>query len=184
MVPISGYYLSVTPPTSSGYSQRPQSMSHTSLPSATSAAHKYSASRQSLPAIRHSTPPAPANAHASIHEEEGEEVPPPAQKPSEMRHKSSGTMDRNFKFPPSQSQAQVVPAVPPIPPTQSPVPKPESEADSDHADEEYKTPVAVVAPSSVKVPPPPPIEKESHRGYAESEEGDEEVGETVEIDLR
>jgi hypothetical protein len=87
-------------------------------------------------------------------------------------------MDRNFKFPPSQSQAHVVPAVPPIPPTQSPVPAPESEADSDHADEEYKTPVAVVAPSSVEVPPPPPIEKESHRGYAESEEGDEEVGET------
>ncbi|OJA11418.1 hypothetical protein AZE42_05744 [Rhizopogon vesiculosus] len=184
MVPIAGYYLGVTPPTPSGYSQRPQSMSHTSLPSATSAAHKNSASRQSLPAIRHSTPPAPAaSTHEPIHEEEGEEVQSPTQKSPEMKHKSSGTMDRNFKFPPSQTQPQVVPPVPPVPSMQSPASKPESEADSNHATEENEAPVTVVPPSSVEVPPPPPIEKESIRGYL-SEEGDEEVGETVEIDLR
>jgi hypothetical protein len=93
----------------------------------------------------------PQTRNTPIHEEEGEEVQSLAQKPSEMRY---STMDMHFKFPPSQSQAQVVPAVPPIPPTQSPVPKPESEVNSDHADEEYKTPVAVFAPSGVEVPPP------------------------------
>jgi len=98
----------------------------------------------------------------------------------EMKHKSNGMMDRNFKFPPSQIQAQVVP---PVPSMQSPASKPESEADSNHATEENETPVTVVPPSSVEVPPPPPIEKESIRGYL-SEEGDEEVGKTVEIDLR
>jgi hypothetical protein len=93
-------------------------------------------------------------------------------------------MDRNFKFPPSQSEAQVVPAVPPIPSTQSPILKPEPEEDSDHENDEDESPVTFVPPSSVEVPPPPPIEKENFRGYAESEEGDEEVGETEEIDLR
>ncbi|OAX40467.1 hypothetical protein K503DRAFT_781403 [Rhizopogon vinicolor AM-OR11-026] len=92
-------------------------------------------------------------------------------------------MDRNFKFPPSQIQAQVVPPAPPVPSMQSPASKPESEADSNHATEENETPVTVVPPSSVEVPPPPPIEKESIRGYL-SEEGYEEVGKTVEIDLR
>lgn len=194
MVPIAGYYLGVTPPMPSGYSHRPQSMSNASLPATTSVALKNSASRQSLPAIRHATPPAPAaSTPGPIHEEEGEEGQPreevqsPSQKSPELRHKSNGTMDRNFKFPPSQSEAQVIPVVPPIPFTQSPVPKPEPEEDSDHESEESEedeSPVTVIPPSSVEVPPPPPIEKENHRGYAESEEGDEEVGETEEIDLR
>lgn len=183
MVPISGYYLGITPPTPSGYSQRPQSMSQASLPSST-AAHKNSASRQSLPAIRHSTPPS-ATPQQQIDEEEGEEDQPPPPKPSlaEMRHKSSGTMDRNFKFPnsPTQGQASEVPPVPSIPP-QSPAPKPE--AGSNHANADEMTPVAVVAPSSVEVPPPPPVEKEIRKSFVESEEGEEEVGETVEIDLR
>jgi hypothetical protein len=127
-------------------------MLHTSLPGAMSAAHKNLASRRSLPAIRRSTLPAPAaNTQHSNSRGRGRRGSSLAQKPSEM---SSSMMDRNFKFPPSHSQAQVVPAVPPIPPTQSPVPKPESEVNSDHADEEYKTPVAVFAPSGVVVPPP------------------------------
>jgi hypothetical protein len=46
------------------------------------------------------------------------------------------------------------------------------------------TPVAVVVPSSVEVPPPPPVEKEIRKSLVESDDGDEEVGETVEIDLR
>jgi hypothetical protein len=46
------------------------------------------------------------------------------------------------------------------------------------------TPVAVVVPSSVEVPPPPPVEKEIRKSFVESEDGEEEVGETVEIDLR
>ena len=183
MVPISGYYLGVTPPTPSGYSQRPQSMSQASLPSSTPA-HKNVASRQSLPALRHPTPPV-TTPQRPINEEEGEEGEedqPLPRKPSisEMRHKSSGTMDRNFKFPsPTQTQP---PPVPPVPSTQSPAPKPELEA---HGNEDNMTPpVVVVAPSSVEVPPPPPVEKEIRKSFVESEEGDEEVGETVEIDLR
>lgn len=182
MVPISGYYLGVTPPAYAGYSQRPQSMSQASLPSS-SATHKNSASRQSLPAMRRSTPPS-ATPQRPIDEEEDEEEQPPPAKPSvsDMKHKSSGTMDRNFKFPPSSNQAQAVPPVPSIP-TQAPTPKPEREAGSNRSEDDM-TPVAVVVPSSVEVPPPPPVEKEIRKSFVESDDGEEEVGETVEIDLR
>lgn len=181
MVPISGYYLGVTPPTSSGYSQRPQSMSQASLPSS-SASHKNLASRQSLPAIRRSTPPS-ATPQRPINEEEDEvEQPPPPKSLSEMKHKSSGTMDRNFKFPTSPTQAQEVPPVPSIS-AQASAPKPEPEA-ANRLNEDDMTPVAVVVPSSVEVPPPPPVEKEIRKSFVESEDGEEEVGETVEIDLR
>lgn len=182
MVPISGYYLGVTPSAYAGYSQRPQSMSQASLPSS-SATHKNSASRQSLPAMRRSTPPS-ATPQRPIDEEEDEEEQPPPAKPSvsDMKHKSSGTMDRNFKFPPSSNQAQAVPPVPSIP-TQAPTPKPEREAGSNRSEDDM-TPVAVVVPSSVEVPPPPPVEKEIRKSFVESDDGDEEVGETVEIDLR
>ncbi|KAG1743610.1 uncharacterized protein EDB91DRAFT_1125097 [Suillus paluster] len=166
MVPISGYYLA-------------------SLPSS-AATHKNLASRQSLPAIRHSTPPA-ATPQRPIHEEEGEEDQPPPPQPSlsDMRHKSSGTMDRNFKFPNSSTQGQAQELPPPVPsiPTQLPAPKAGPEARSNHANEDDTTPVVVVAPSSVEVPPPPPVEKEIRKSFVESE-GEEEVGETVEIDLR
>ncbi|KAG1877413.1 hypothetical protein F4604DRAFT_1757294 [Suillus subluteus] len=181
MVPISGYYLGVTPPANAGYSQRPQSMSQASLPSS-SAAHKNSASRQSLPVIRRSTPPSAAP-QRPIDEEEDEEEQPPKPPLSDFKHKSSGTMDRNFKFPPSQTQAQAVPPVPSIP-TQPPTPKPEPEAGSNRINEDEMTPVAVVVPSSVEVPPPPPVEKEIRKSFVESDDGEEEVGETVEIDLR
>ncbi|KAG2066428.1 hypothetical protein BDR04DRAFT_1106738 [Suillus decipiens] len=182
MVPISGYYLGVTPSAYAGYSQRPQSMSQASLPSS-SATHKNSASRQSLPAMRRSTPPS-ATPQRPIDEEEDEEEQPPPAKPSvsDMKHKSSGTMDRNFKFPPSSNQAQAVPPVPSIP-TQAPTPKPEREAGSNRSEDDM-TPVAVVVPSSVEVPPPPPVEKEIRKSFVESDDGEEEVGETVEIDLR
>lgn len=182
MVPISGYYLGVTPPASSGYSQRPQSMSQASLPS-TSATHKNSASRQSLPTIRRPTPPSATPQGPIDEEEEGEQPLPPKPSLSEMKHKSSGTMDRNFKFPTSLTQAQAVPPVPSLP-TQAPAPEHEHEAGPTRANEDDMTPVAVVVPSSVEVPPPPPVEKETRKSFVESEDGEEEVGETVEIDLR
>ncbi|KAG2360082.1 hypothetical protein BDR07DRAFT_1336035 [Suillus spraguei] len=182
MVPISGYYLGVTPPAYAGYSQRPQSMSQASLPSS-SAIHKNSASRQSLPAMRRSTPPSAAPQRPIDEEEDEEEQPPPAKSSvSDMKHKSSGTMDRNFKFPPSSNQAQAVPPVPSIP-TQAPTPKLERKAGSNRSEDDM-TPVAVVVPSSVEVPPPPPVEKEIRKSLVESDDGEEEVGETVEIDLR
>jgi hypothetical protein len=99
-----------------------------------------------------------------------------------MKHKSSGTMDRNFKFPTSATQAQEVPPVPSIT-ARAPAPKPEPEA-ANRTNEDDMTPVAVVVPSSVEVPPPPPVEKEIRKSFVESEDGEEEVGETVEIDLR
>lgn len=48
---------------------------------------------------------------------------------------------------------------------------------------EFETAVKIITPSSVEVPPPPPVEKESKRVAAE-EDVEEEVGDTVEIDLR
>ncbi|KAH7922568.1 hypothetical protein BV22DRAFT_1106543 [Leucogyrophana mollusca] len=198
MVPIAGFYLGVTPPNPSPY-QRPQSMSQASLPQSASA-HKNAASRMSMPAPQRTTSNTPPLATKSSTSQTFEPTPEEdndqeengrteAIRPavSEMRHKSSGTMDRNFKFPPSSS-ASPPPPVPSISvaPVQQPAPpagpalaiKRESEGESD------LTPVGMVAPSSVEVPPPPPIEKENRGRSVAEEEGEEEVGETVEIDLR
>lgn len=41
----------------------------------------------------------------------------------------------------------------------------------------------IITPSNVEVPPPPPVEKEIKRVIVE-EDTEEEVGDTVEIDLR
>jgi chitin biosynthesis protein CHS5 len=83
------------------------------------------------------------------------------------RRSRPGTMDRNFKFPPSNSPSP--PAVPDLP------------SSSTGEDEAGLTSVVVVAPSSVEVPPPPPVEKE--RVGQTVEDGEEEVGETEEIAL-
>ncbi|KIJ69740.1 hypothetical protein HYDPIDRAFT_22908 [Hydnomerulius pinastri MD-312] len=208
MVPIAGYYLGVTPP-SNYHTQRPQSMSQASLPSTSSGAngHKTAPNRASMPApqrITVTTPPAaPKKPFEPTPEEEPEEeaepqITSPTKKPvsgSEIRHKSNGTMDRNFKFPPTSSQAQSPPPpVPPIPQASPPVAQPSSPPPAKPSTkpaalalapepESDLTPVNVITPSSVEVPPPPPVEKENRRGVAE-DDAEEEVGETVEIDLR
>lgn len=222
MVPIAGYYLGVTPPNAASYySQRTQSMSQASLPSSGSASstHKAASNRSSMPAPPRSTNGTPpSNSQKKTFEPTPEDpeaeteaalehgvavaaaTPQPRRSASvtETRHRSNGTMDRNFKFPQSQQPPQRVasppslPSSPPLVPKQQqqqqqrphpqkPIPLPlphEAEVGED------MPPVSIITPSSVEVPPPPPVEKESSRRPVVVDEGDEDVGETVEIDLR
>ena len=94
--------------------------------------------------------------------------------PPRTRH---GTMDREFKFPPSAESHT-------LPPDQQPSishANATSRAHDDGPEEAQLTTVNVVAPSSVEVPPPPPIEKE--RSPTSHDDGDDDVGETEEISL-
>ncbi|KAF9235574.1 hypothetical protein BU15DRAFT_64752 [Melanogaster broomeanus] len=200
MVPIAGFYLGVTPP-SNYHTPRPQSMSQASLPSSSSGTntHKTAPNRASMPAPQRTTAESPPAApkkpfEPTLEEEEDEEdsVDENAEQTksvggSDLRHKSNGTMDRNFKFPSTLPQS---PPVPPIPTMSPPPAQPSSQLSGKAATlalelehESDLTPESIITPSSVEVPPPPPVEKENRRGIAE-DDVEEEVGETVEIDLR
>lgn len=201
MVPIAGFYLGITPP-SIYHAQRPQSMSQASLPSTNGTnAHKTAPNRASMPAVPRTTagsPPATIKKpFESTPEEESDEettgeraVPKKSAPGTETRHKSNGTMDRNFRFPPtSGSESPPVPPVPQSPPATSPPSSPPVASESTtrsaavEPDIEHGIAVNIIAPSSVEVPPPPPVEKENRRAVAE-DDTEEEVGDTVEIDLR
>lgn len=198
MVPISGFYLGVTPP-SIYHAQRPQSMSQASPSSVNGTnAHKAAPNRASMPVVQRTTaesPPAtikkPFEAtpeEESDEEKKAERVVP--KKSIETRHKSNGTMDRNFRFPPA-SEPPPDPPVSQIPPATSPPSSPPAASESTARsaalapapDVEHGTAVKIITPSSVEVPPPPPVEKENRRVVAE-DDTEEDVGDTVEIDLR
>ncbi|KAG8219060.1 hypothetical protein J3R82DRAFT_4816 [Butyriboletus roseoflavus] len=109
MVPIAGFYLGITPP-SIYHAQRPQSMSQASLPSTNGTnAHKTAPNRASMPAARTTAGSPPATIKKpfeSTPEEESDgetkverTVPKKSVPGTETRHKSNGTMDRNFRFP-------------------------------------------------------------------------------------
>lgn len=198
MVPIAGFYLGITPP-SIYRTQRPQSMSQASLPSANGANSSKTANRASVPVVPHSTagsPPATTKKPLGPTPEEESEAVAKAESAiskkstpgSETRHKSNGTMDRNFRFPPPSQSPPAVLAVQTPPATSLPSLPPATSEFTAHpaaaaSDIERETVVKIIAPSSVEVPPPPPVEKENRRIVAE-DSAEEEVGDTVEIDLR
>ncbi|KZT37488.1 hypothetical protein SISSUDRAFT_1062743 [Sistotremastrum suecicum HHB10207 ss-3] len=175
MVPISGYYLGTTPsaPISQTPFTRPASMSQMPLSqSPTKASH-----RASLPAKATSPPttpfvnqspvpraPSPETRarSGSIIQEEAEadaevDTVPEDHNPPKPRpssiHTRSGTMNREFKFPPPSSESV-------------PVKIDQSKAEP---------PAPVPAPPS----PPPPVPPPS----ASRDNLEEDVGETVEVDL-
>lgn len=199
MVPISGYYLGATHsmPMNSAPFTRPQSMSQASLPQSAQAAK--AANRASMP-VPSRTPASPgpttgASSESSLKaarktfeptpEESGDgdesqdtspqTRPTNTKGPPRVRH---GTMDREFKFPPTSSSPELGTAsrgrqaTGTGPGNTQRVP--------DDAEEAGLTAVDVIAPS-VEVPPPPPIEKE--RPPTSHDDGDEDVGETEEISL-
>jgi hypothetical protein len=189
MVPISGYYLGTVPPPVNtptrpmSMSQAPNSRSPPPIPNASN--------RASMPAPpRHkSMSPPPVSAFINqpssaaegqsrttpfeptpeedIGDDDAEEVR--LEKTTSLESKSknrSGTMNKDFKFP-AQSF---------VPPKKAPPPlAPESLVIND------PTPV-VITPSSVEVPPPPPVEKEQ-KNSPSVDDGEEDVGPTVEISL-
>ncbi|TFK47016.1 hypothetical protein OE88DRAFT_1666830 [Heliocybe sulcata] len=197
MVPISGYYLGVNPgtPINSAPFTRPQSMSQVSLAHSPSA--QRSPNRASMPAPTrsqsHQSIPAETRPIEPTPEEPTEEDVGEYQEPertdgktpkSAKRRTRHGTMDRAFKFPPEEEEgpesspareARIQDGGATQNQDEGATPPPEVK------EEERKIPaVHVVAPSTVEVPPPPPVEKEKP---AVSEEGEEEVGETEEIEL-
>ncbi|KAI5993436.1 hypothetical protein EDD15DRAFT_2264579 [Pisolithus albus] len=207
MVPIVAYYLGVTPPNAASYySQRTQSLSQASLPSSASAgsASKPAPNRSSMPVPSRSTgtngtsppsnpqkkpiEPTPEDPEAETEEASSENAPAStatrqstrSASITESRHRSNGTMDRNFKFPQSQQPPQRVASPPSLPSSPPPVPKQHPQKPREAGED--MPPVNIITPSSVEVPPPPPVEKETRRPVMVDEE-DEEVGETVEIDL-
>lgn len=237
MVPIAAYYLGVTPPNAASYySQRTQSMSQASLPSSAGSAtnvHKDKAApnRSSMPvpprnstsgtvptAPKKSFEPTPEDPEAE-HEAQVQDTAPTAQtagkrpmsiSESQSRHRSNGTMDRNFKFPSQAHPSSQSPpprrvvsppagasgvgaggargasssSSPPITPKQPPHKPTATRLSHDAGNGVPPANANIIAPSSVEVPPPPPVEKENRRVVVDADETDEEVGETVEVDLR
>ncbi|KXN89004.1 Chitin biosynthesis protein CHS5 [Leucoagaricus sp. SymC.cos] len=192
MVPIAAYYLGApnTPQLSSGFN-RPQSMSQASLPqSPNSSSTKQHVNRASMPPPSRnaaSSPPrqtssnppptvrfeAPQEADETAAEEETHQRSPPvaASSPpansSMDAHRRSSSMKRDFKFPSSS-------------PPESDSPKlPDSEAQKSKG--HVKAQESVISPSSIEVPPPPPVEKE--RSTSTVDDGEDEVGDTVEVPL-
>ena len=195
MVPISAFYLGTTPssPMNSPPFTRPQSMSQASLPQSAQAAK--AANRASMPPPSRTSGPTPPSRTDSPSKtvrktfdptpEEGgdrdkpqdassQTKPTRTRGPPRVRH---GTMDREFKFPPTSDTASNDQQA------ASTGTRDSSHAPAD-AEEAGLTAVDVVAPSNSTVevpPPPPPIEKE--RVPMSPDDGDEDVGETEEISL-
>ncbi|KAJ7612363.1 hypothetical protein DFH06DRAFT_1015359 [Mycena polygramma] len=182
LVSIAAYNLGATPPTPAH--ARPQSMSQASLPRSPMSPAA-NASRQSMPPLARSNAPSPPAPQASAFiNQPASATPPLASTPEhggdsdteeatleraaversvmEKRMSRTGTMNREFKFPTPVS-SPTVPDTPDVP--------------SIHR---------VVTPSNIEVPPPPPVEKElgvSPPRSTRSDEGEEELGDTVDIPL-
>jgi len=203
MVPIAAFYLGTTQssPMNSPPFARPQSMSQASLPQSAQSAK--AANRASMPAPSRTptspgpTPPSrsdsPSKAVRKTFDPTPEEggdgdepqdassqtKPTRTRGPPRVRH---GTMDREFKFPPSAGLPESDTA------SHGQQAASTGTRDTSHvsadAEEAGLTAVDVVAPSNSTVevpPPPPPIEKE--RVPTSPDDGEEDVGETEEISL-
>ncbi|KAI0089359.1 hypothetical protein BDY19DRAFT_889851 [Irpex rosettiformis] len=192
MMPIHPYYLGASPIAAHSASYgRPQSMSQASVGSPTNRTSSpntpRSANRQSMPPPARSAaspPVATKSPSAAVHhieptpeeppEEQGESVKSPTNK-----HTRTGTMSKDFRFPPQTPGKDVPPPVPDLPP----VPRGSNERPPQHVSSDTEevslTPLPVIQ-TSVEVPPPPPVDKERSPVGADM---DEDVGETEEISL-
>ncbi|KAJ6449771.1 hypothetical protein C8R45DRAFT_849524 [Mycena sanguinolenta] len=178
LVSIAAYNLGATPPTPAP--TRTQSMSQAAIPrSPTSPVPSGAGSRQSMPPPARNIAASPPQGTTSTFINQPASATPPleptpedvtaeaaaagaaADDDTESRQSRAGTMNREFKFPTPVSS----PTVPDMP------------APSIHR---------VVTPSNIEVPPPPTVEKElgvSPPRSARSDDGEEELGETVDIPL-
>lgn len=105
-------------------------------------------------------------------EEDGEAEGGLSEHDAELKRSSrSGEMNREFRFPVTRTV--------PMEPAQGKKPAPR-ELDSTKLVQPASA-KAVVTPSSIEVPPPPPVEKE--RSQSSVEDGEDDVGDTVDIPL-
>ncbi|KAF9061597.1 hypothetical protein BDP27DRAFT_1394210 [Rhodocollybia butyracea] len=198
MVAIGAYYLGAEP-SASTHSYRPQSMSQASQ-STTSVAGR--ANRASMPATSSQilyfptfiNQPAgpdipeseePSSAHPTTTTSTSPPAPQSTMSPDNdsgtststntagKRKSRSGTMNREFRFPPSPTASpEAVPG-----PGGKKSPPPGLPIQQGQLEEETSR---MITPSAIEVPPPPPVEKERS---APNDEGDDDVGDTVEVDL-
>ncbi|KAG5644803.1 hypothetical protein DXG03_007625 [Asterophora parasitica] len=200
MIPIASFYLGATPvtPHASAPSARPQSMSQASLTRSAASSppsqSKTTSNRASMPPsarpveappsqvspfINQAASPDPARppfeptAEEPSEDHEAEEVQLQQATGKESKRKSrNGSMNREFKFPtPSSSPLQSTLPARRSPPTHLEEPIPETTAPT------------VITPSSIEVPPPPPVEKERSVSNISLDDGEDEVGDTVDIPL-
>ncbi|KIY68427.1 hypothetical protein CYLTODRAFT_261947 [Cylindrobasidium torrendii FP15055 ss-10] len=113
-------------------------------------------------------------------EEPNEDGEAEAGSKSEKR-KSRGMMNKDFKFPTPASS-----------PVQTRTPGRQDSEDLQKVAQNSKAEIEVtedapppraVTPSNIEVPPPPPVEKERSNSGGTLEDADDEVGDTVEVDL-
>ncbi|KAG6917675.1 hypothetical protein DXG01_001650 [Tephrocybe rancida] len=206
MVPIASFYLGATPtsPLASATMNRPQSMSQAALPrSATTPPPNQpnsASNRASMPPPARSTeappgqtspflnqgdsPPAPPKPapfeptpEETAEDNDVEEVQLQRTLSAESKRKSrNGSMDRDFKFP-TPSSSPVISTIPPRTEQRS-SPTPPAETSSTAVQ-----PAGVITPSNIEVPPPPPIEKEKAASTTSLDEGEDDLGDTVDIPL-
>jgi hypothetical protein len=100
-------------------------------------------------------------------EEDGETEGGMSEHDAEHKRNSRGEMNREFRFPVTRTEPQ----------GKKPAPR---ELDSTKLAQPASA-KAVVTPSSIDVPPPPPVEKE--RSQSSAEDGEDDVGDTVDIPL-
>jgi len=93
--------------------------------------------------------------------------PSSPQDSSSEAHRRSGSMKRNWKFPTLHSSDDGSPKSP--------------EIDGQKTKGHLKAQESLVSPSSIEVPPPPPVEKE--RALNTTDDGEDEIGDTVEVPL-
>ncbi|GAV99624.1 chitin biosynthesis protein [Lentinula edodes] len=124
------------------------------------------------------SPPSRESSASSSQDDSGTSTPT-----ATKRKSRSGTMNRDFRFPPSNATpeaAEVVPARKSPPPA---LPVHQQGLTDDEGEQTAK----MITPSAIEVPPPPPVEKERSTGslgsHQSNDEGDDEVGDTVEVDL-
>ncbi|KAF8520745.1 hypothetical protein BU17DRAFT_46308 [Hysterangium stoloniferum] len=175
MVPIANYYLNVTPPPALPNSNitRRQSLQNPPGQPAVPAANY----RQSLPpsattgSISPKSPKSSASTFVNQAEEDEHDIAEHPASPPKPRHRN-GTMNKDFKFPPG------TPTSPPVPvPSSSNAPKPGGASEGETNSSGYD-----VTPP--EVPPPPPMEKERVQQLRDDgDDGEDDVGPTVEVDL-
>ncbi|KAF5321135.1 hypothetical protein D9619_000211 [Psilocybe cf. subviscida] len=206
MVPIASFYLgaaSAAPPTSAGYN-RPQSMSQApGTPASPPPNNQASKVRASMPPPARASPGTPPNGSSSAfvnprqvprvvepavpeHDEDMDIVQGQMERTTvssaikaEHRKSRNGSMNREFKFPPTSpasphGDGPNKPASPQTPVVHV----------SEHLTEEEARHPGVITPSSIEVPPPPPMEKEKSLSKVSLDDSvDDDVGDTVDIPL-
>ncbi|KAF8076858.1 fibronectin type III/BRCA1 domain-containing protein [Lyophyllum atratum] len=206
MVPIASFYLGATPatPLASAQLNRPQSMSQASTPRSPHSPPpnqpKAASNRASMPPPSRSTETPPSQVSPFLNQagspENQARAPPFEATPEEpgedndveeaqlerstskesKRKSRNGSMNREFRFP-TPSASPVLGNAPVRKERRSP---PAQLDEPGVADDAPPNP-AVITPSSIEVPPPPPVEKE--RSVASLDDGEDDVGDTVDIPL-